>query len=130
MEIGIFFCIIGLAVTLNNRKIVKEWKEIDKNGFKATGTVIGHEKHFKRIVGTWTNMYYPTVEYLNERKVLTRSMLKYGQSSEKPFNIGQRINVIHHNGTLYYEDSEPLNIMKFSIGIFVIGLIILTTSII
>ncbi|MBC8085438.1 MAG: hypothetical protein H7Z21_19740 [Hymenobacter sp.] len=78
---------------------------IEQHGYHAKATVKEYRKEYVRVAGSWHWLDYPYVEYLTSTGAVTLERLKFAQSPGRPFVIGEEIEVVRYDGTLYYRNN-------------------------
>ncbi|GAB5527399.1 MAG: hypothetical protein Roseis2KO_52710 [Roseivirga sp.] len=124
MEItGIHLIGVGGAVYLFNLWGKARMDNIAKEGYCTIGRVTGHETKFQRVGGTWTWLKYPTVEYLDRDNKYRTGFIKYAKSTGTYFTVGEEVDIIVHQGTIYYQHAmNSSNYKWIAIGLGIAGL--------
>lgn len=78
---------------------------VKKEGYHATGEVIGYENKFMRVGGTWTWLDYPTVKYEDRDGKTRTGFIKRAKSGGRYYNVGAKVEIVVHEGTIYANDS-------------------------
>lgn len=93
-----------------------------QRGYSTIGRVTGHETKLQRVGGTWTWLKYPTVEYLDRENNHRTGFIKYAKSTGTYFSVGEEIDIVIHQGTIYYQYSmNSVNYKWIAIGLAVAG---------
>ncbi len=75
---------------------------IEKSGYHTVAIVRNYQKEYVRVAGSWHWLDYPYVTYQNAVCELVYERLKYAENSRCLLEIGEEIEVVRHDGVLYY----------------------------
>lgn len=74
-----------------------------ESGYHVSGKVTGYENMFVRVGGTWTWLDYPIVEFIDRNNETRNGFIKYAKSGGRYFSIGQIVDIVAYDNTIYYK---------------------------
>lgn len=90
---------IFLTEQVNKEKMRRVYDE----GYHTWAIVVEYKTEFVLVAGSWTWLEYPQVDYITKNGKLQRCRLKYASSRGPLLYIGDEVEVVLHNGILYYK---------------------------